>query len=135
MALNYGDCINFLFVEMRIGNFVGIGNRIGKICIKTVGLYMFLVEMFIKVRYTLAVAVVFDLVYIMITFLLTGNVLVQAFAFTFILFYIGLVWTTTNMDREEYNSYYVMMSTGKLMNLCGTVFGQQGRGRATAWLK
>lgn len=92
-------------------------------------------KMFTKMRYTLAAASAFDLVYIAAAFFLTGKVLVPAFAFTFVLFYIGMVWTTTNMDRQEYNSYYVMMSTGKLMNLVGTAFGQQGRGRWTAWLK
>ncbi len=92
-------------------------------------------KMFTKVRYSLVIAAGFWIVYTMIAYLVTKMFLIPTIAFATMLFYIGLVWTTTNMDRVQYNRYYAVVGACKIMNVAGTLFGQRGRGLDSAWLK
>lgn len=92
-------------------------------------------KMFTKVRYSLMVASVFLIIYTVLAYFLTQMFLVPVLAFVVMLFYIALVWTTTNMDQSQYNRYYAVVAACKIMNVAGTLFGQRGRGLSSAWLK
>lgn len=84
---------------------------------------------------TLGVAGIFLVVYVAISYILTSYLLVPVIAFAAMTGYIAFVWTLANVSRPEYNRYWAVVTSCKLMNIVGTLFGQQGRGRASAVLK
>lgn len=84
---------------------------------------------------TLGVAGVVFIIYTVISYILTSYLFVPAIAFVAMTGYIAFVWTLANVSRLEYNRYWAVVTSCKLMNIVGTLFGQQGRGRASAVLK
>jgi len=84
---------------------------------------------------TLGVGGIFLVVYVAISYILTSYLLVPVIAFAAMTGYIAFVWTLANVSRPEYNRYWAVVTSCKLMNIVGTLFGQQGRGRASAVLK
>ena len=84
---------------------------------------------------TFGVAGIFLVVYVEISYILTSYLLVPVIAFAAMTVYIAFVWTLANVSRPEYNRYWAVVTSCKLMNIVGTLFGQQGRGRASAVLK
>lgn len=56
-------------------------------------------------------------------------------AVVYLLFFIGMNWTTTVMDRKTYNRYYALKQAGNMMNLLGMLASQFGRNTQKAWMK
>lgn len=92
-------------------------------------------KLFTKVRYVLPIVAAFTMLYTAIAFALTGEVVIPAVAFGIMTLFIGVSWTTTLMDQEVYNRYYVVVASAKIMNVIGTANGQRGRGSQWAWMK
>ncbi len=92
-------------------------------------------KMFTKMRYTLSVTAVFSVIYVLIMRMAGIQSFILAGVAVFLLFHIGLNWTTTNSDRHTYNRYYVVKEAGRIMNMFGMLFNQGGRGSSGAWLK
>lgn len=90
-------------------------------------------KMFTKVRYVLPVAAVFAIIYTGIAFALTGEMLIPAVVFTLMLFFVGIAWTVTVSDREEYNRYYVVVASARIMNIFGLMFTMRGHSSAYNW--
>lgn len=79
---------------------------------------------------TIGVAGSFLVIYVGITYILTSYLLVPVIAFTVMTGHIACVWARSNVSRPEYNRYWAVVTSCKIMNIIGTLFGQQGRGRA-----
>lgn len=90
---------------------------------------------FTKIRYTLLVTAGYAMVDIVLLKLACEEWKLLTIAVVYLLFFIGMNWTTTVMDRKTYNRYYALKQAGNMMNLLGMLASQFGRNTQKAWMK
>lgn len=92
-------------------------------------------KFFTKMRYTLLVTAGCAMVDIVLLKLVCEEWKLLTIAVVYLLFFIGMNWTTTVMDRKIYNRYYALKQAGNMMNLLGMLASQFGRNTQKAWMK
>lgn len=82
--------------------------------------------MFTKVRYTLVIVVLAAGIMTVISNLVCGKLVIPGIASLLITLYIGMNWTTANMDQDEYNRFYAIVTSNRMINIVGMFIHMKG---------
>ena len=90
-------------------------------------------KMFTRDRNAVEIAVMGAVLLTGVSYLVLHEWLLPAIMFPVLTIYVGLFWSVTNTDHQEYNRYYAILSANRILNPAAVATSYRGKAASGFW--